>query len=86
MSFFKGIFHLRRSSGGGGAEALAVRAGKRGITPETGPETAFRGGKALVDEIPGMDQPAVAEIIVDGLTHFLAEKPHHVEFADVKLL
>ena len=32
-----------------------------------------------------MDQPSVAEIIVDGLAYFLAEQAHHVVFADVEL-
>ena len=83
---FKSIFHLGRSAGGGGTETLAVGPGEGGITPKTGPETAFRGGEALVDQFPGVDQPPVAKIIVDGLAHFLAEKPHHVEFTDVELL
>ena len=82
----KSILRLCRSSGGCGAEPLAVRAGEGGITPETGPEAAFRGRQALVDEITGVDQPPVAEIIVDGLAHFLTEQAHHMEFADIKLL
>ena len=43
-NLLKCIFHLCRPSGGGGAEAFAVGTGEGGVTPETGPEAAFRGG------------------------------------------
>ena len=77
---------MSRSSCGCGAEPLAISTGERRVTPETGPETALRGGKALIDEITGVDQPPVAEIVVDGLAYLLPEQAHHVEFADIKLL
>ena len=70
---------------GGCAEMLGVGPGEGGIAAETRLETAFRCGHALPNQILGMNQTAFLQISVDGLTGFLSEQAHHVEFADVKL-
>ena len=65
---------------------LTVSSGKGRVAAETGTVAGIGGADTLADHIPGLQEPPLRQIGMDGRAGLLMEQPHQMIFADIKML